>query len=231
MKIIVCDNYKDMSEKAFLIFKEAMKDSVSLGFATGNTPILLYDLLSRECQSGRLSFKGKVSFNLDEYYPISRSDPSSYSYYMAQRLFNNIDIEGNDVYLPNSELNWDNSVRLYADAYRSKGPLDFQVLGIGHNGHIGFNEPGSERNSRIRMVSLSSDTILRNNAKVNMAITMGINEIMESRRIMLLASGEEKSDAIRLAVRGGITSNVPASFLQEHDDTVFVLDKAAASRL
>ena len=231
MKIIVCDNYKDMSEKATLIFKKAMADSVSFGFATGNTPMLLYDLLSREYRSGSISFKDKISFNLDEYYPIGRSDPSSYSYYMEQRLFKNVDMVRENIYFPNSELSWENSVRLYADAYRSKGPLDFQVLGIGHNGHIGFNEPGSERDSRIRLVSLSADTILRNNAKVSRAITMGIKEIMESRRIMLLASGDAKSDAVKLAVRGEITSEVPASFLQEHNDVTLVIDKAAASRL
>ncbi len=231
MKIIVCDNYKDMSEKAFLIFKEAMNESRSLGFATGNTPIMLYDIISNECRSGRISFSDKISFNLDEYYPISRSDPSSYSYYMEQNLFRSIDIARENIFFPNSELSWENSVRQYIDAYRSEGPIGFQVLGIGHNGHIGFNEPGSGRDSGIRLVSLSADTIRRNNAKVNLAITMGIKEIMESRRIMLLASGEDKAEAIRLAVRGEITSSVPASFLQGHSNTVFVIDKAAASRL
>ncbi len=231
MKIIVCDNYKDMSEKAFLIFKDALRDSRSLGFATGKTPVMLYGMLSSECASGRISFSDKVSFNLDEYYPISRSDPSSYGHYMEEHLFRNIDIGRESIFFPNSELSGENSVRLYADAYRSRGPIDLQVLGIGHNGHIGFNEPGSGRDSTIRLVSLSGDTIRRNNARANMAITMGIREIMDSGRIILLASGEEKSEAIRLAVHGGITSDVPASFLQEHSNCVFVIDKAAASKL
>lgn len=231
MKIIVKDNYKDVSEEAFRLFRESLRDSRTLGFATGKTPKLLYGMISRECQAGNISFKGKSSFNLDEYYPISRSDGKSYRSYMEENLFRNIDIDRSRINFPDSMVDENETVMRYIDAYRRFGPVDLQILGIGHNGHIGFNEPGSARNSEIRLVRLSDDTIRRNNTDMRMAITMGIKEIMESRRIILLACGREKSEAIRHAVNGKVTDAVPASFLQEHKNATFILDRDAAGLL
>lgn len=231
MKIIIKDNYKEMSCAALELFIDSLKVSKVLGFATGNTPKLLYSMISKECIAGNISFKGKYSFNLDEYYPISRSDSASYRHYMDTILFRNIDIDSSRINFPDSMLDPDETVRSYSDSYRKFGPIDLQILGIGHNGHIGFNEPGSSGNSSIRIVRLSNDTIKRNNTKVTMALTMGVKEILESRKIILLASGKEKSDAVKNAVNGKITEKVPASFLQGHKDTVLVLDGEAASLL
>lgn len=231
MKIIIKDNYEEMSYAALGLFIESLKGSKVLGFATGNTPKLLYGMISNECIAGNISFKGKYSFNLDEYYPISRTDGASYHHYMDANLFKNIDIDSSRINFPDAMLSPDETVRHYSDAYREFGPVDLQILGIGHNGHIGFNEPGSPRNSRIRVVQLSNDTIMRNNTKVRTALTMGVKEILESRKIIVIASGKEKSEAVKNAVNGKITEKVPASFLQEHKDAVLVLDGGAASML
>ncbi len=231
MKIIVRDNYKEMSQEAFRLFRESLRDSSVIGFATGSTPNLLYSMISNECRAGNISFKGKSSFNLDEYYPISRGSPESYRRYMEENLFRNIDINRDMINFPDSMMDEDETVRRYLDAYRRSGPVGTQILGIGHNGHIGFNEPGSARDSEIRIVRLSEDTISRNKTRMSMAVTMGIKEIMESTRIILLASGTEKSESIKRAVKGRVTGDVPASFLQEHENTTFVLDREAARLL
>ena len=231
MKIIVKNNYREMSEEAFKLFKSSLRDAEVLGFATGSTPKLLYEMLSAQCLAGKISFKGKLSFNLDEYYPIKSTDPDSYRTYMENNLFKNIDLDRIRINFPDSELDADVAVRQYAAAYRSAGPIDLQILGIGRNGHIGFNEPGSGRESRIRLVTLSEDTIARNGTSLHQAITMGVKEILESRKIMLLASGEDKSDAIAKVVWGRVTETVPASFLKDHPDTVLIIDKGAASGL
>lgn len=231
MKIIVKDNYKEMSDEAFLLFREALADSAVIGFATGNTPKLLYKIISKECASGNISFKGKSSFNLDEYYPINRTNSESYRRYMEERIFKNIDIDRSRINFPDSMMSESETLRHYAEAYNRSGPISLQILGMGHNGHIGFNEPGSARDSKIRVVELSNDTIKRNNARVRRAITMGIKEIMESGIILLLASGKEKSEAVKKAVKGRITEDLPASFLQEHKNTVLILDREAASLL
>ncbi len=231
MKIIIKNNYADMSTEAFRLFAEAFRDSESLGFATGNTPKALYRMISSECKAGRLSFRGKCTFNLDEYYPISSQNSESYWSYMNENLFNNIDIDRRKINFPRSMPNADETVNRYIEKYSRFGPVDLQILGIGRNGHIGFNEPGTTKYSTIRIVDLSPDTIKRNNAPVHKAITMGIREILESRKIILLASGSDKSWAVSDAVTGRITKSLPASFLQEHADTTLILDREAASRL
>ena len=231
MKIIVRDNYKEMSQEAFGLFRESLRDSNVIGFATGNTPKLLYSMISNECRTGNISFKGKSSFNLDEYYPINKGNAESYWSYMEENLFGKIDMDRGRINFPDSMNDENETVRRYLDAYRRYGPVGTQILGIGHNGHIGFNEPGSSRDSGIRIARLSEDTIRRNNTRMLMAVTMGIKEIMESGRIILLASGKEKSEAIKRAVNGGVTEDVPASFMQEHENTILVLDREAASLL
>ncbi len=231
MKIIVKKNPEEMSMEAFALFKAGLRDSDVLGFATGGTPLGLYGLISAECRSGGISFRGKKSFNLDEYYPISASDRNSYRYFMEQNLFSNIDIPRANISFPNAQLSEEDAVLEYRRAYARNGPVDLQILGIGVNGHIGFNEPGSEIDSQIRIVNLLRETILRNHAGVSRAITMGMKEILQSRSILLIASGIEKSSAVRMAVKGKPGKSVPASFLQTHADTTLILDSAAASKL
>ncbi len=231
MEVIVKDNHNEMSKEAFRLFADGLTGARALGFATGGTPRMLYELASEACSYGNISFRGKCSFNLDEYYPICRDDPESYWRYMYDNLFGRIDLESGKINFPHSMGSGQETTARYANLYKSLGPVDLQILGIGCNGHIGFNEPGSSRDSTIRIVRLSDDTIARNRPKTATAITMGIKEIMESRRIILIASGDDKGRAIRDAVKGRVTESVPASFLQEHGDVTIVLDRAAARML
>lgn len=227
----VCDSYDDMSAAALNIFKGEFGKSKVLGFATGNTPKGLYRLISQECKEGKMSFKGKTTFNLDEYYPISPDNVESYRHYMQDYVFGNVDIDPNCINFPDSMADEDIAVSKYKEAYLKQGAIDIQILGIGRNGHIAFNEPGSQRDSTIRIVKLSEDTLIANATTYERAITFGIKEILESRTIILMASGKGKADAVSAAMKGDISEKVPASFLREHRGLHVILDKEAASGL
>ncbi len=231
MRVVIETGYEQMSEEAFRVFREKLPASGVVGFATGKTPIGLYRIISEECLAGGISFKGKSSFNLDEYYPMERGDGGSYWQFMEQNLFRNIDIERERINFPYADLPEEEAVIRYRKAYAMGGPVDLQIVGIGANGHMAFNEPGSAMDSTIRIVDLSPDTIRRNGAGKTRAITMGIKEILESRSLILIASGEDKAGAVNKAVNGEIGSSVPASFLRLHSDVTFVLDEAAGSGL
>ena len=231
MEMIVKTTYEEMSREVLHIFTDRMEDSHVLGFATGNTPTLLYKMLSEECKRGKISFKGKSSFNLDEYFPVYPDDAESYRRYMQDNLFNHIDMEQDMINFPDATLPEDEAVSTYKEAYSRNGPIDLQILGIGVNGHIAFNEPGSEVDSTIRIVNLSKQTMKRNNTLKERAITMGMKEILESRSIMLMASGKDKSEALRMAVGGDMDEYVPASFLKLHKDVTIIADRAAACSL
>lgn len=231
MRVIVEDDYEAMSDRAFEIFKRKLHDARVLGFATGSTPLGLYGRISDGCGNGELSLKNKISFNLDEYYPISRSDARSYRHFMEKNLFSKTDLPEGSINFPDAELQESEAVLVYSATYAADGPVDLQILGIGANGHIAFNEPGCTRNSRIRVVELSDNTVERNGCVSARAITMGIAEILESKSILLMASGRDKADAVMRMARGGVTGDVPASFLQLHDDVVAVLDEEAAAML
>ncbi len=227
LKIIVRDDYKGMSEEAERIFREHLRRSDVIGFATGSTPLLLYKRLSSMCRSGKISFKDKISFNLDEYYRIHPSDPRSFRHFMDTNLFNNIDIRQENIHFPDSTVGQKAAVERYKKELEEHGPIDFQILGIGRNGHIAFNEPGSGMNSGIRIISLSRDTIERNGNVPQKAITMGIAEILSAGTIMLMASGKDKKEAMEKALYGPITADVPASFLRKHSNVYIVADSAA----
>jgi len=212
-----------------------------IGLATGSTPKGLYAELVRMHKEDNLSFKHVVTFNLDEYYPMDPKSIHSYVYFMNELLFKHIDIHPENIHIPNGALTKE-EISAYCSAYEAKieelGGLDLQILGIGGNGHIGFNECGSPKNSKTRLVAL--DHITRVAASNDFggltktprtAITLGIKKIMEAKRVVLMAWGEGKSDIIKKAVEGGISSDVPASFLQEHDNVSFVIDKTASSKL
>jgi glucosamine-6-phosphate deaminase len=212
-----------------------------LGLATGSTPVRLYRELIRLHREEGLSFRRVISFNLDEYYGLQPSHPESYSQFMAGQLFDHIDIVKENAHVPDGTVprtevfSW---CRQYEEKIRAAGGLDLQILGIGRTGHIGFNEPGSGRDSRTRLVTL--DSLTRRDAARDFlgeahvprhAITMGVGTILEARRLVLLAWGEAKAGVIAQAVEGPATDALPASFLQGHPQVSFVIDHAAASAL
>jgi glucosamine-6-phosphate deaminase len=216
------------------------KEKVVLGLATGSTPISLYAELVRLHKTEGLSFKNVVCFNLDEYFPMEAEAIQSYDAFMHRHLYSHIDIQAQNIYLPKGNLAKE-AVKAHCNAYEQliadHGGIDLQILGIGNNGHIGFNEPGSSINSRTRLVSLDTSTRLANSnnfqniSKVpRLAITMGISTIMKSKRILLMAWGY-KAPIIKKSVEGDVTEQVPASLLQQHNDCTFVLDQEAASEL
>jgi glucosamine-6-phosphate deaminase len=212
-----------------------------LGLATGTTPKALYKELVRLHKEERLSFKNVISFNLDEYYPIEPEAMQSYHNFMHRHLFNHVDIDKNNIHIPDGTID-KNEVRAYAMAYEAKieavGGIDYQVLGIGLNGHIGFNEPGSGRFSSTRIIALDNTTRLANLYEFSnitkvprLAITVGIQAILKAKQIVLLAWGSRKAHIIRKSVEGSITEYVPASFLQEHPNCSFVIDEGASQEL
>lgn len=212
-----------------------------IGLATGSTPLLVYKELIRMHKEDRLSFKNVITFNLDEYYPISREDRNSYFSFMNENLFSHIDILPENIHIPDGTLpvqDVDNFCINYDNKILSLGGIDIQILGIGRNGHIGFNEPGSQIIEGTRLIDLNPITI--EDAALafggtdfvpRKALTMGIKSIMQAKKIFLLAWGEGKAEAIRDSVEGPITSSVSASYLQKHKNTIFILDTPAASRL
>jgi glucosamine-6-phosphate deaminase len=212
-----------------------------LGLATGSTPLSLYTELVRLHREEGLSFADVVTFNLDEYYPLAPEHPQSYYRFMRVHLFDHIDIRPENIHIPSGVIpssEVDAHARDYEEKIRAAGGIDFQILGIGRTGHIGFNEPGSLRRSRTRLVNL--DPLTRRDASNNFgdeehtprhAFSMGVRTIMEARRIVLMAWGQHKAGVVRAAIEGEPTPQVPASLLQEHDHVHFVLDQAAASAL
>lgn len=214
---------------------------IVLGLATGSTPQDFYDELVRMHRREGLSFKNVVTFNLDEYWPMNPDALQSYHRFMAESLFDHVDIPRDHVNIPDGRLPQE-KIAEYCESYerriRELGGIDFQILGIGRTGHIGFNEPGSPRNSRTRLITL--DRVTRLDAASDFfgernvprrAITMGVGTILEARRIVLMAFGEGKAPILRRAVEGEVTPAVAASFLQEHPHVSVVLDRAAASEL
>ena len=214
---------------------------VVLGLATGSTPLSLYAELVRMHREEGLSFAEVISFNLDEYYPMPPADPRSYRDFMRAHLFDHIDIKPANTHVPDGTLplaEVDAYCRAYEEKIAAAGGIDLQILGIGRTGHIGFNEPGSVRRSRTRLVTL--DALTRRDAAEDFggeestprrAITMGVKTILEARRIVLMAWGQHKAEIVRAACEGPVTPQVTASFLQEHDHVRFVVDAAAAGAL
>jgi len=212
-----------------------------LGLASGSTPIGVYRELIHMHRDEGLSFSGVVSFNLDEYYRVEPASIHSYHRFMWENFFSHVDIDPRNVHIPDGTLSRD-EVPAFCNAYEASiqraGGIDFQLLGIGKTGHIGFNEPGSGARSRTRLITL--DTITRRDAAGDFfgednvpreAITMGIATILEAREIAILATGEHKADIVRRAVEGAVDTEVAATFLQRHPNTTFYLDGAAAATL
>ena len=211
-------------------------DRPVLGLATGDTPLRMYHELIRMNHSGELSFQNCTTFNLDEYVGLSRDDERSYYYYMMSNLFGNVDIDKNNVFLPDGNAeDLRGACRTYEQQIKDAGGIDLQVLGIGGNGHIGFNEPTGSFASRTWVKILSEQTIQDNSLYFDKreevprhVVTMGIATIMESRHCLLLANGAKKADAIRKMIEGPISASCPASILQMHPRVTIVLDEEAA---
>jgi len=221
--------------------KQSKKEKCVLGLATGSTPKALYAELVRMHEEEGLSFKNVVTFNLDEYYPIDHDALQSYNSYMQRHLFEHIDMDPKNIHIPNGELPKE-KVKAHCADYEKQieeaGGIDLQVLGIGNNGHIGFNEPGSSIYSKTRLITLENSTRLANSYEFanisevpRMALTMGISTIMKAKQIILLAWGPAKGPVVQKAVEGLVTEQVPASLLQQHPDCIFVVDEAAATEL
>lgn len=241
MKVVILKDADSVAQYGASVFVKQVKaksDSV-LGLATGSTPVKLYKKLIEEYRSGNLSFKEVVSFNLDEYMGLSGDHPQSYRYFMNAQLFNYIDIDKRNTFVPcgNAE-NPFSACEQYETAIKNSGGIDLQLLGIGRNGHIGFNEPSSSLASRTRVKTLTKETI-DDNARFfkpgefqpSLSITMGIGTILESKRILMLATGDSKAEAVKAMVEGPLTAACPASVLQLHQHVDLVLDSAAASLL
>jgi glucosamine-6-phosphate deaminase len=221
--------------------KQAKNEPCVLGLATGSTPKSLYAELVRLHKEEGLSFKNVIAFNLDEYYPIERDAIQSYHRFMKQQLFDKVDIDQSNCHIPDGTTAKE-EIKQHCAAYEQKiadaGGIDLQILGIGVNGHIGFNEPGSSIFTKTRLTTLTNSTRLANSyefanisAVPRLAITMGIGTIIKAKKIILMAWGSTKAPVIREAVEGDDTEHVPASLLQNHDDVMFVVDEAAAAEL
>lgn len=221
--------------------KQAEKKHCILGLATGSSPIKVYEELVRMHKEEGLSFSNVITFNLDEYYPMDKNSVHSYHYFMHQHLFNHIDINFENINIPNGKVP-QAELHQYCIDYDLKikdyGGLDFQLLGIGRTGHVGFNEPGSHYNSGTRSITL--DHLTRADAAQSFlgienvpkkAITMGIGTVKKAKRIVLLAWGHNKATVVKNAIEGEITSDVPASYLQEHNNTTFILNDEASQEL
>jgi len=229
MKVAITKDYDEMSAKAAEILIKQIKNKPNsvVGFATGKTVLGLYSHLA----SSKLDFSKIKTFNLDEYYPIERKDRNSFCYFMHKNLFNKININPENINLLNGEAkNPKKECENYEEKIK-KNPIDLQLLGLGVNGHIGFNEPLAEKTSKTRFVELSQKTIKINKSKSTKALTMGIATIMNAKKIILLASGKNKAEAIKHLIEGKEDENWPVSFLRRHKNFVVLTDKEAGSLL
>lgn len=233
MEIIRVKDAQAGGEKAFELIKAGMDKGIqTLGLATGSTPIPLY----REMTGSDLDFSNMTSINLDEYVGLGVEDEQSYRHFMNDNLFDQKPFK--ETFVPNGKAeNLEAECQRY-DAIINAHPVDIQILGIGRNGHIGFNEPGADLNGTTAVVNLTESTIEANKRffdKVEdvptKAISMGIASIMKGKQIILMAFGEDKAEAIYGMVKGPVTNHVPASALQNHDDVIVIVDDAAAAKL
>jgi glucosamine-6-phosphate deaminase len=241
MVIYRAKDYQDMSRKAanILSAQMIMKPACVLGLATGSTPVGIYDQLIEWYRKGDLDFSQVTSVNLDEYKGLDRHNRNSYAYFMEQHLFSKVNISPNRTYLPDgTEPDSDKACRDYQNIIRQVGGVDMQLLGLGHNGHIGFNEPDIAFEKETHCVRLSPRTIEANvrffDSKEEVpayAYTMGIKSIMMAKKILVAVSGEDKADIVKQAFFGPVIPHVPASILQMHPDVTIVGDEGALSRI
>jgi len=241
MLVIIKKNYDETSREAAGMVAERIRKNpkLILGLATGSTPLGLYKELIRMHREEGLDFSKVTTFNLDEYIGLSPVHSQSYHYFMHENFFKHININPKFVHIPDGKAkNIEAHCEWYEEQIQKAGGIDVQILGIGANGHIAFNEPGSSLGSRTRIKTLTKQTIkdnarfFENKAEVpRYAITMGIGTIMEAKELILLAAGKNKTNAVKAAVEGPITAMCPASILQMHRKAFVIIDKAAALKL
>ena len=241
MKIYKAKDYKDMSRKAANIISAQviMKPNCVLGLATGSTPIGTYAQLVEWYNKGDLDFSEVTTVNLDEYKGLPRTNDQSYYYFMHQHLFDRVNIDPERTNVPNGmEPDAEKECGRYEELIRSLGGVDLQLLGLGHNGHIGFNEPGEAFEKETHCVDLTESTIEANKRFFasaddvpKQAYTMGIKTIMQAKKILIVVNGENKADIVKRAFFGPVTPEVPASILQLHNDVTLVGDEAALAKI
>ena len=241
MRIIETKDYNDMSKKAanILSAQVIMKPDCVLGLATGSTPIGTYEKLVEWYEKGDLDFSQVTSVNLDEYKGLDRKNDQSYYYFMHEHLFNHVNIKEENTNVPDgTQPDGEKECARYEELIRSLGGVDLQLLGLGHNGHIGFNEPADAFDKTTHCVDLTESTIEANkrffayaDEVPRQAYTMGIGTIMQAKKILIIVSGEDKADIVRDAFFGPVTPRVPASILQMHSDVTLVADEAALSKI
>lgn len=237
MRLIICRNYEEVSEKAaeFVRSQVMLKANSVLGLATGSTPLGMYKNLCTMKEAGEIDFSGVTTFNLDEYYPIAPENEQSYHYYMHRNFFDRAGIKAENIHIPSgSTADAEAECRRYDEAIKKAGGIDLQILGIGRNGHIGFNEPNSDLDSRTHLVTLSENTIAANSRFFEReedvprrAITMGMGSIMKAKMIVLLVSGKEKHNSLSWLLTEKISTQNPSTVLNMHENAVIICDEEA----
>ncbi len=236
----ICKDENEVAVEAFKVMKETMQNPKAvLGLATGSSPVKLYAKMIEDHKENGTSYKDVVTFNLDEYVGLPRNHEQSYYTFMHENLFNAIDVKEENIHVPNGEVADPEAEAKAYEAELKKYSVDLQVLGIGSDGHIAFNEPGTPLDSETHIAELTEQTISDNArffeedmSKVpTTAITQGLASIMRAKKIVLIATGANKADAVYGMLKGEVTTDCPASILQKHADVTVVLDEAAASRL
>lgn len=237
MLIIVTKDYKEMSKRAaeLVALEIIKKQSLRLGLATGSTPVGMYDKLIKLYKTKKIDFFNVQAFMLDEYYQISKKDKNSYYYYTHNKILNHVNIKKSNFKILDSETEDPKKFCKEYDKMIRKNHLDLQILGVGVNGHIGFNEPGSRRHSKTRMIRLTEDTRKINSRFFKSidevpkyALTMGIGTILKTKKIILLANGKNKAVAIKNLVKGKVGKKWPVTFLRKHKNLILILDEEAA---
>ncbi|MGB7282105.1 MAG: glucosamine-6-phosphate deaminase [Candidatus Acidiferrum sp.] len=242
MLVLLKPSYEELSREAARIVAHAVKSipRITLGLATGSTTVGMYKELVRLHKEEGLDFLNVVTFNLDEYLGIAAEHPQSFHRFMREHFFDHVNADPVNIHIPDGTVggDYENYCLAYERAIRESGGIDLQILGIGRNGHIGFNEPTSSFGSRTRLKVLTDETIEDNRKSFSAgekmpecAITMGIGTILEAKRILLLATGTAKAETVAEAIEGPITASVTASCLQLHPDATFVIDEDAGARL
>lgn len=236
MKYLVFDSKQEASKEAYKILRSLIDENSTLGLATGGSPTGLYAEMIADHKAGNFSYKNVKSYNLDEYVGISYAHPESYHKFMETNLFDHIDIEKENTHVPDASAeDLEDALKSYQEALNNAN-IDVQLLGVGSNGHIGFNEPGTPFDTGVHIVDLKQETIEANsrffNNDINLvpkqAVTMGIKDIMKAKHIILLAFGEAKQHAIKSLVEGDeITENIPCTVLKNHPSVYVIVDKEA----
>ena len=237
MRVIVCENYDELSKEAAKIMASQvhLKPNCVLGLATGSTPVGAYKELINMYKNGEIDFKDVTTFNLDEYFPISRKNDQSYYYFMHENLFDHINVPEERIHVLNGEVSDpEKECADYEKAICDNGGIDLQLLGIGRNGHIAFNEPDENLVSDTHVTALTDDTIDANARFFNdikdvptKSLTMGMASIMKARKILILINGAGKHAALKKLLSGKITTSCPATMLNMHSDVVVICDKEA----